>query len=54
MARIERMDADLFRFYPQRSAPVRIIRVQLMRSLRRTPIAAPVYVNENRTRGFRS
>jgi len=36
MARIERIDAGFFRFYPRSSAPVRVIRVLLIRSLLQT------------------
>jgi len=39
MTQILRIYADPFWFYPRWSAPVRVIRVLLTRSLPRTPIA---------------
>src|SRR5215813_3861676 len=47
MTRIERIDADLFRFYSCGSAPVRVLRVLLTCSLRQTPIADPVHTIAN-------
>jgi len=39
MTLVERIDADLFWLYSRWSAPVRVIRVLLTRSLLRTPIS---------------
>jgi len=53
MTPIERIDADSFLVLSAIIRSIRVIRVLLMHSLLRTPIADPVYTIENRSKTAR-